>query len=264
MRYGARTLPQVALAAVLLGPVANAGTAKFHAFTNKTCKGSHDAVLHSRIEVHAQGFLSYRKEGDDKCVDVSRWEVLVVTGRRVDRIPFFDWPDSIYSSSHALEWSDNLGAWHGVPWPPRVGPYVEEGPKDDTLTGRCRRPVDLVDLPATTPGWVRDAIPEHHDVRTRKIPESRSMETTTRGFFAVSMSLAATAVVLQARYPLRFDGYVPGVVRDSAATAGACHLHDVLPSKYHRVRAAITSATNGRYHLLRYNCQHWATDMLAK
>ena len=259
MLCGARMLPQVALLAVLLGPVANAGKEKFLAYTNRTCEGDHAATVHSRVEVHAQGYLSYKKEGDDRCVDVSRWEVMVVTGTRiVDRVAWFDWPDSNYSSSHTLEWSDSLALWIAF-----VRDLIWAEQNGYTATGRCIRPVDLVDLPANTPGWVRNAIPEHHDVRTHKAPASGARETTTRGFFAVDIGEAVRAALAE---PFRRDanGFVPGVVRDSAATAGPCHLDEVLPNKHNRVRDAITSATHDRYHLLRYNCQHWATEMLAK
>ena len=88
---------------------------------------------------------------------------------------------------------------------------------------------------------------------------SGARETTTRGFFAVDIGEAVRAALAE---PFRRDanGFVPGVVRDSAATAGPCHLDEVLPNKHNRVRDAITSATHDRYHLLRYNCQHWATE----
>lgn len=260
MLCGVRVLPQVALLAVLLGSAANAGEAKYYAFTNSECEGEHVAVVHSEVEVHAQGYLSYEKEGEDECVDVSRWEVVVVTGIRVvDRVRWFDWPDSTYSSTHVLEWSDSMGAWLGYVPVPRPVIRLTDFP----FTGRCVRPVDLVDLPADLPGWIRNAIPEHHDVRTRNVPSHGATETTTRGFFAVSMTQAVLAVWAQSAFPL-VSGYVDAVIEDSSATAGPCHLDEVSLSKYEGVLAAIKAKTTGRYHLLHYNCQDWATEMLAK
>ena len=257
---GARMLPQVALVALLLGQVANAGKGKFLAYTNRTCEGDHAATVHSRVEVHAQGYLSYKEEGDDRCVDVSRWEVMVVTGTRiVDRVAWFDWPDSNYSSSHTLEWSDSLALWIAF-----VRDLIWAEQNGYTATGRCIRPVDLVDLPANTPGWVRNAIPKHHDVRTHKAPASGARETTTRGFFAVSMRRAALAAWGSMQVPPVHTGYVAGVIEDSAGTAGPCHLDEVLLPEYNRVLRAITVTTRGRYHLIRYNCQHWAKEKLGR
>ena len=59
-------------------------------------------------------------------------------------------------------------------------------------------------------------------------------------------------------------GYVPGVVNDSAATAGPCSLSSVPASKYNAVLNAIVGPKVGRYHLVLHNCQHWAANALKK
>ena len=113
------------------------------------------------------------------------------------------------------------------------------------------------------PRFVTGQLPEHHDVRTRRVA-SGEISQTTRGFFAVDMQEAIHAAI---RWRLGVDdedGYVARVVNDSAATAGTCDLSSVPASKHDAVLAAINASSSDRYHLFLHNCQHWATKMLKK
>ena len=186
------------------------------------------------------------------CINIP--EVRVVGIRIVMRVPLALFRTSY--SGYRLSWSDLWNSWYAQPPPPPP-------PKDETSIGKCFRPVDL--LPPGTPPWISDfaapRMPQHHDVRTRKVAGGATTETT-RGFFAVNMGLAAFAAWRWFSDPENGgDGFVDAVVRDSATTAGSCNLSKVGVSTYDTVLGKITAPNNKRYHLLRYNCQHWAAEM---
>lgn len=260
LRYYARTLLNVALSVVVLGPTAANAANVFYAFDNTDCEGDHAEIVSSRVEVADNGYLSYTEGEGGECVDVSRLEVVVVTAVRVvTRIRLTSWSVSRYGhySDYTISWHSQYGAWHAIPRRPPPPPP----PPDATLTGKCARPIDL--FPANTPSWIISHLPEHHDVRTRRIADGRTSETT-RGFFAVDMTLAVIAAVAWKDDRVIFDGFVDGRVEDSAATAGPCNLSSEPAREHDRVRAAITASSSARYHLIMHNCQHWAAKMLRK
>ena len=145
--------------------------------------------------------------------------------------------------------------------------------------GRCTRNVGGATVPSTVtirgrtftiPETIRNAvnrvIPDHHDVKVESYASTdgsgTAEATVVRGFFADDFngSLGQYAVSL---IPFsRVDGYVPGSVQDSAATAGACSLSLVSQERFDQVKQRITTSAANRYHLTRYNCQTWAAEQL--
>ena len=184
------------------------------------------------------------------CINIS--EVRVVAVRVVRRMPL-----ALVRASYSgfqIRWSDLWNTWYVQLAPPPP-------PRNRTLVGKCSRPVEVFTLPASVPdvfrAWIHRNVVQHHDVRTRKIADGTTIETT-RGFFAVDMTEAVLAAAAWAFYRKENDGFVDAEVRDSATTAGSCNLSRVTVSTYDRVLANITAPNTERYHLVEYNCQHWA------
>lgn len=186
------------------------------------------------------------------CINIP--EVVVVGYRVVTRVPVMIFRTSY--SGYQLLWSEIWNSWYAQrPAPPPP-------PKDETLVGRCFRPVGVPPgLPTRIVNWAVPQMPEHHDVRTRKVAAGTTTETT-RGFFAVDMALAFFAALESDQNPKLNNGFVDGVVRDSATTAGRCNLSKVEASTYDRVLGNIVAPAPRKYHLLLYNCQHWAAEQV--
>ena len=95
MPCGARTVAQVALLVVLLAAAADAGASVYYAFHNAECEGDYVEILHSQFAVVDGGYKSYIQQGEEECTDVSRWEVMVVTGVRIaTRLSWGSWSRS--------------------------------------------------------------------------------------------------------------------------------------------------------------------------
>lgn len=178
---------------------------------------------------------------------------VVVVGIRIRAL--FTWRPPTISGYH-FRWSRLWNTWY-VQRRPRRPP-----PRDATLVGRCFRPVGVAPgLPASIVNWAVPLMPKHHDVRTRKVAAGTTTETT-RGFFAVEMARAIFAAWDWVLDPEENDGFVEGVVRDSAAAAGRCNLSKVEISTYDRVLAKIVAPKPRKYHLVLYNCQDWAAEQV--
>ena len=259
-------IAQIALAAALLAK-SNAALGGGWAYTDNTaCEGDDPTYVEDRNAALDLEALSYKEDGSEECEDISKVETIVVIGTRGGDGGGF----SIGSGGGGG--TDTQRDGPSFPYGGGGGGGGSEDSDDEeeeedvveSRTGLCVRPIDL--LPPFTPVWISNTLPEHHDVRVEKTSGGIATESTTRGFFAVDMGAAVIAALVWADSVSKgidtFSGEVPAVVRDSAATAGPCTLESSTDAKYQAVLNSITAPNTKKYHLVLYNCQDWAAEML--
>lgn len=251
-------IAQIALAAAL-ALAANAALGGGWAYMHNTeCEGDDPTLVADRNAALDLEALSYKEDGSEECEDISNVETVVVIGTRGGGGGEFSIGSGGGGGGTDTQW-DGLSFSYGGGGG-RGGNDEEEEDVVERRTGLCVRPIDL---PLSTPASILAYLPKHHDVRTDEITAVVPYSPTTRGFFAVNMALAVAAAIQSLRHPILFTGYVEGEVRDSAHTAGPCTMEVVTDSKFHAVLKAINAPNTYKYHLLKYNCQHWAAEKLA-
>ena len=246
-----RFVPCAALLAMLLASEANARLLIVYARYDSapgTCQGSVLGIVSTPAQAWQLGGSSYVEIGSDICHPIEPDDIADIAGGTIQqRVSWYTYQLTL--SHFPLMWSSEWG-WHI--FRPRTTTPEKDGKHYE---GLCIRPLDM---PSYVPPWIRSSLPKHHDVRTRS--EKNGVTETTRGFFAANMWLAVRAAVMSRLNPRRYDGFVAGVVEDTATTASGCNLSSVTTSRYNTVFSRIRAASGGRYHLLDYNCQDWAAE----
>lgn len=139
----------------------------------------------------------------------------------------------------------------------------------------CVRPVGPYYAPTkilgiSVPKFIQDQvnaiIPDHYDIQVKKT-ELVGDTITNRGFYAVSFNNAIieyTKTLVHdffAKVGLNLfpaaTGWVTGKVMNKPASGT---LMEIVEKKYDKIYTNITTSTASKYHLVNYNCTHWATD----
>lgn len=248
-----RFVPCAALLAILLASEANARLLIVYARYDSapgTCQGSVLGIVSTPAQAWQLGGSSYAEIGSDICHPIEPNDIADIAGGTIQqRVSWYTY--NLTLSHFPLMWSSEWG-WHIIR--PRTTIPEDEVKDGKHYEGLCIRPLDLPSVPTS----IRNLLPDHHDVRTRS--EKNGITETTRGFFAVDMSAAVSALVIAMASGNPMSGYVLGEVRDSATTARGCNLSSVSIRRYNTVSSRIRTAIGGRYHLLDYNCQDWAVE----